>query len=83
MTWAEFQIRSYAYKRIQKEEWRKVREIAYTSLIAPYQDPKTIPKSREKYMPIDGLKKLGASIKEKAKKLMLERTKKYLEQRNG
>jgi hypothetical protein len=53
MTWAEFLIRQHAYHRIQKNEWYKVREIAYSSLIGSHIDPKKLPKSKEKFIPLD------------------------------
>lgn len=53
MTWAEFRIRQFAYRRIEKSEWYKVREIAYNALIAPSYDPKKLPKTREKFMPLE------------------------------
>ena len=53
MTWAEFLIRQHAYHRIQKNEWYKIREIAYASLIGSHIDPKKLPKSKEKFIPLD------------------------------
>ncbi len=56
MTWAEFRIRQFAFRRMEKNSWVKVREIAYQSLVGSHRDPKTLPKSREKYMPLDDRK---------------------------
>jgi hypothetical protein len=53
MTWAEFLIRQHAYNRIDKNEWYKVREIAYASLIGSHSDPKKLPNSKEKFIPLD------------------------------
>ena len=53
MTWAEFLIRQHAYHRIEKNEWYKIREIAYASLIGSHIDPKKLPKSKEKFIPLD------------------------------
>jgi hypothetical protein len=53
MTWAEFLIRQHAYHRIEKNEWYKVREIAYSSLIGSHIDPKKLPKSKDKFIPLD------------------------------
>jgi hypothetical protein len=44
MTWAEFQIRLFAYKRMDLYEWEKLREIMWTTYIAPHQDPKKMVK---------------------------------------
>ena len=53
MTWSEFLIRQHAYHRIEKNEWYKIREIAYASLIGSHIDPKKLPKSKEKFIPLD------------------------------
>tara|TARA_R110000803_G_scaffold63443_1_gene124108 strand:- start:6531 stop:6788 length:258 start_codon:yes stop_codon:yes gene_type:complete len=53
MTWAEFRIRSYAYQRMQKTEWFKIRELAWASTIGPHLDPKKLPKSKEAFIPLD------------------------------
>ena len=63
MTWAEFQIRLFAYNRIQKREWYKVRELAWISLIGSHQDPKKLPKSKEKFMPLDDVKTVSNDAK--------------------
>lgn len=59
MTFAEFQIRLFAYKRIELREWEKVRQIAWSAFIAPHQDPKKLPKSIDRFM------NLGSSNKRK------------------
>ena len=56
MTWAEFQLRAFAYKRMEEKTDIRVREIAWTSLVAPYQDPKKMPKTKDKFWQI-GTKK--------------------------
>ena len=56
MTWAEFRIRLFAYKRKEKNEWIKIRELAWASTIGPHLDPKKLPKSKNEFMPIDGEK---------------------------
>jgi len=53
MTWAEFLIRQHAYYRIEKNNWYKVREIAYSSLIGSHSDPKKLPKSKNDFIPLD------------------------------
>ena len=53
MTWAEFLIRQHAYHRIEKNKWYKVREMAYASLIGSHIDPKKLPKSKDKFIPLD------------------------------
>ena len=51
MSWAEFRIRSEAYWRMEVNDWKKVRKIAFTNLIGPHQDPKKLPKSEIQFMP--------------------------------
>jgi len=53
MTWAEFCIRAHAFRRIDKNEWRKVREIAYSALIGSHIDPKKLPKTKNDFIPLD------------------------------
>lgn len=67
MTFAEFQIRLFAYKRMELREWEKVRQIAWSSFIAPHQDPKKMPKSIDKFMNLGNEKKrigVGAEQRE-------------------
>jgi hypothetical protein len=54
MTWSEFLIRLYAFKRMRKYERYMTREVMWTSLIAPHYDPKKLPKSKEQFFPIEG-----------------------------
>lgn len=65
MTWAEFQIRLFAYNRMQKNEWFKIRELAWASLVGSHQDPKKMPKSKEAFMPLDSKPKRGVSDAQK------------------
>ena len=79
MTFAEFQIRLFAYKRMQIRDWEKYRLVAYNSLIAPYQDYKKLPKSMDKFMNLSGdnnKKQIGVSDEQKAN--FLEIYKQYL-----
>jgi len=79
MTYAEFQIRFFAYNSVQKKEWEKIRFIAYHALVAPYQDHKKLPKSLEKFLPL-GSNKPSKGITEEVKQRFLEEYKKYLTQ---
>ena len=64
MTWAEFQIRAYAYKRISEREDIRFREVAYNALIAPHCNPKKLPKNRRSFWRI-GDKRIATSDKMK------------------
>lgn len=80
MTFAEFQIRLFAYKRMQLEDWKKFRLVAYNALIAPYQDYKKLPKTMDKFMDLsDGHVKAGVSDAQKER--FLEAYKEYLIQK--
>ena len=61
MTWAEFRIRLYAYNRVEKREWYKVREMAWASLIGKHINPKELPKTKEAFMPLDSENKTDIS----------------------
>lgn len=57
MTWAEFRIRQFAYRRMDKYSWIKVREIAYQALVGSHVDPKKLPRNQEAYLPLEGSSK--------------------------
>lgn len=80
MTFAEFQIRLFAYKRMQLEDWKKFRLVAYNALVAPYQDYKKLPKTMDKFMDLsDGHVKIGVSDVQKER--FLDAYKEYLTQK--
>ena len=83
MTWAEFLIRQHAYHRIQKNEWYKVREMAYASLIGSHIDPKKLPKSKEKFIPLDSAQGNVKTISDAARKAMLKAQEEYNNKING
>ena len=66
MTFAEFQIRLFAYKRMQLREWEKVRQISWSAFIGSHQDPKKMPKTIDKFMKLDsGVEKTSVSDAQK------------------
>ena len=73
MTWAEFRIRLFAYKRIQKEKHYLVREVAYQIYVSNYMG-KGKPLSKDRYWSLDESKriKMTDSMKEKILKAQLE-----------
>ena len=77
MTWKEFLLKSYAYKRMSIEKWHHTRFIAYRSTIAPHLNPKFIPKTIDLFMPLDG-QQAQQSISEEAEQGFIEHYKKYL-----
>lgn len=76
MTWKEFLLKSYAYQRMAKTKWRHSRLIAYQATIAPHLNPKFIPKSVEKFLPL-GDKAKEASVSEETRARFLEQVKEY------
>lgn len=78
MTWAEFQIRLFAYKRQDLYDWQKLREVMWTSYIAPHQDPKKMVKRKESFLPLGNEKKI-VGVSDEAKATFLKEFKKYQE----
>lgn len=40
MTWAEFQLRLFAYKRMEKEDWTKIFELSTNIILSGFADGK-------------------------------------------
>lgn len=72
MTWAEFQIRLFAYKRIDLYKWKMLRELMWTSYIAPHQDPKKMPKRKEIFLPLNDDKKISEGVSQDHKERFLK-----------
>ena len=80
MTWAEFQLRAFAYRRMQENKELLTREIAWNSLLAPHYNPKKLPKSKEKFWQIGRKEKVSDErMKEAIKKAQEEYFKKKKE----
>ena len=77
MTFAEFQIRLFAYKRMQLRDWEKVRQIAWSAFIGSHQDPKKMPKSIDKFMALDFGGKPKSGVSENQKERFLQAMKEY------
>lgn len=81
MSWAEFRIRLYAYKRKDLNEWLKVREVAYAALVGSHYKP---PKSKNAYMPLDKKKKIEETQQMRdVIKMVTDRYHKELKDKNG
>ena len=76
-TWAEFQIRLFAYKRQDLYKWQMSREMMWTSYIAPHQDPKKMPKRKELFLPLNGDKKVNTGVSQEHKERFLSEFKKW------
>ena len=79
MTWAEFQIRLFAYKRMDLYDWQKLRESMWITYIATHQDPKRMVRRKEQFLPL-GNEKATHGVSEEAKQRFLNEFTKYQEQ---
>lgn len=80
MSFAEFQIRLFAWKRVEERAWEKVRIIAWYSMTGSHQDPKKMPKSITQFMKLSFDDKKHSKISDEMKAKFLEATKEYLKQ---
>ena len=68
MTWAEFQLRLFAYNRMQKNDWLKIAELSTNVLIAGFIDgkdkKKRINEIRKNYLGETKVKGLSDSQKD-------------------
>ena len=68
MTWAEFQLRLFAYNRMQKNDWLKIAELSTNVLIAGFIDgkdkKKRINEIRKNYLGEEKVKGLSDSQKD-------------------
>jgi hypothetical protein len=81
MSFAEFQIRLFAYKRVQEREWEKVRIIAWYAMTGSHQDPKKMPKNITSFMRLDLDEVNKNRIGNEAKNHFLKKYKEYLEKK--
>jgi len=78
MTWAEFQIRLFAYKRQDLYDWIKLRELMWTCYVAPHQDVKKMAKRKEQFLPLGGEKQIKG-VSEDMKQIFIKEYKKWQE----
>ena len=65
---------------MQKDKWQHTRFIAYRTTIAPYLNPKFIPKTINKFMPLDNEPR-ESEVSDETKDHFKEHFRKYLEQK--
>jgi len=82
MTWAEFQIRLFAYKRMDLYDWQKRRELMWTTYIAPHIDPKTMTKRKEAFLRLEG-EKVNTGVSDDTKEVFIKEFKKWQETTQG
>ena len=54
MSFAEYKIRLHAFNRSEVKRLKEMRRTWYTTLVAPYQDPKKLAKNEVAFMPFAG-----------------------------
>ena len=77
MTWAEFQIRLFAYRRMDLYEWEKIREQMWITYTAPHNDYKKLAKRKEQFFPLRKDKKQTIGVSQEHKDKFLEEFKKW------
>lgn len=83
MSFAEFQIRLFAWSRMQDREWEKIRILAWHIEASSFHRKKRMP-SLEKFMPLGSDKSQHVSgISEAQKQRFLEVSAEYYKQING
>jgi hypothetical protein len=82
MSWAEFVIRSIAFKDRQEFEMTMTRSVAYQSYCAQFIFSKKKPLKIDQFWPI-GDKKIKSEINEELKEKFIKETMKFNKSRNG
>lgn len=77
MTWSEFQIRLFAYKRMEVVEFQKLRELMWTVYVAPHLDPKRMDKTKTSFMPLPTDKNITKGVSEKQKENFIKEYQKW------
>lgn len=77
MCWNEFQIRLFAYRRMDLYDWEKLREQMWVTYIANYQDVKKMAKRKEQFLPLRKDKKQSIGVSQEHKEMFIKEFKKY------
>tara|TARA_R110000822_G_scaffold59507_1_gene148466 strand:- start:2 stop:250 length:249 start_codon:yes stop_codon:yes gene_type:complete len=77
MTMAEFNIRLFSFKRLERNKEVLFREVAWQSLVGSHADPKKIPKNRQKFWQIGEVSKIDKETKDRMKEAMLHAMSNY------
>jgi len=77
MSFAEFQIRLFAWKRKEDRDWDKIRTLAWHVESASIHRKKKMP-TLQQFMPLGIDKKQNSGLSEAHKERFLEATKEYL-----
>lgn len=79
MSFAEFQIRLFAWVRCQEREWDKHRFVAFYAMRGFHMDPKKMPKTLSSFMKLGIDKKSHNGVSEEMKERFLQEMAKYVE----
>lgn len=82
MTWAEFQIRLFAYNRMEQNQWFKIRELAWSATIAPHLNPKKMPKSKDAFMNLGSTNTSKSGVSQAQKDAFLAAYQQYQKEAN-
>lgn len=82
MSFAEFQIRLFAWRRMDIRAWERTRFIAWNALIGPHSNLKMMPRSISRFLPLDFDKSAG-SVSDEQKERFLEEYQIYLNNINN
>ena len=74
---AEFNIRLFSFKRLERNKEVLFREVAWQSLVGSHADPKKIPKNRQKFWQIGEVSKIDKETKDRMKEAMLHAMSNY------
>ena len=80
MSWAEFNLRLFSYKRVNEGEMIKLRRLAWITYIAPHQDPKKLRGLKEERWWSIGKREIP-KVSEEAKERFRQEYIKYLEKK--
>ena len=83
MSFAEFQIRLFAWKRTEDREWEKVRFVAWNALTGFHHDPRKLPKSIIKFLPLGSDKKTNTSLSEVQTNALMDAMAEYVKKTNN
>lgn len=81
MTWREFQLRRLGFFRLQKEEWKKVRMVAFHAIAGTGALKKGT--TLEKFMPLDSATQSKGRMSDAMKEAYAKAQETYKKQVNG
>jgi hypothetical protein len=80
MSFAEFQIRLFAWERLEARAWDKIRFVAFFSMKGSHMNPKIMPKTLTQFMKLSIDDKVAPVISEAQIQRFKEEMAKYVKQ---